>query len=153
VRDENTVSLEAMVREARDRDQIAQLIVTYAQGIDRRDWDLVRSCFADDASVEGSRTTAPIDPYLAEMRPGVDYYPTTMHFMGNQLIEVDGDTGHIQTYAVAYHWKDEEAGKEHPENLIVGVRYRDTVERRADGWIITKRKVEPDWRRGPYPQV
>jgi hypothetical protein len=153
VEENGTISLETMVREARDRHQIAQLIVTYAQGVDRRDWDLVRSCFADDAEVEGSRTTAAIDPYLAELRPGVEYFPTTMHFMGNQLVDVDGDAGHIQTYAVGYHWKDEEAGKDDPENLIVGVRYLDTVVRRGDGWIITKRKVEPDWRTGPYPQA
>jgi 3-phenylpropionate/cinnamic acid dioxygenase small subunit len=153
VEETDFAGLEATVREVHDRSQIAQLVVTYAEGIDRRNWDLVRSCFTDDAEVEGSRTTAPIDSYLAELRPGVDYYPTTMHFMGNQLVDVDGDTGHIQTYAVAYHWKDEEAGKDHPENLIVGVRYRDTVERGASGWKITKRKVEPDWRNGRYPQV
>ena len=149
--DENEPGLAAMVRELRDRDQIARLIRTYARGIDTRDWELVRSCFAPDAMVEGSRTTAPLDPYLADLRPGVEYFPTTMHFMGNQLVEVDGDVGQIETYAVAYHWKAVPAGAPHDENLVVGVRYHDTVARQGDGWVITKRHTDPDWRTGPYP--
>jgi hypothetical protein len=145
--------LEAMVRELRDRDEIGRLIRTYAHGVDRRDWSLVRSCFADDAEAQGSRSTGPIEPYLAALRPGVEFYPTTMHFMGNQLIELDGDTAHVETYAVAYHWKDEVAGTDHPENLVVGVRYLDTLQRRDEGWRITRRQVAPDWRTGPYPQT
>ena len=67
-----------------------------------------------------------------------------MHFMGNQLIELDGDTAHVETYAVAYHWKDEVAGTDHPENLVVGVRYLDT---RAT--TQRRRGASPDarWRR------
>ena len=145
--------LETIARELKDRDEIARLIRTYAHGVDRRDWDLVRSCFSDDAEAQGSRSTGPIEPYLDQLRPGVEFYPTTMHFMGNQLIELDGDTAQVETYAVAYHWKDEVAGTDHPENLVVGVRYLDTVERRPEGWRITRRQVAPDWRTGPYPQA
>jgi hypothetical protein len=97
--------LDAMAQELKDRDEIARLIRTYAHGVDRRDWDLVRSCFSDDAEAQGSRSTGPIEPYLAALRPGVEFYPTTMHFMGNQLVELDGDTAQVETYAVAYHWR------------------------------------------------
>ena len=144
---------ETIARELKDRDEIGRLIRTYAHGVDRRDWGLVRSCFSDDAEAQGSRSTGPIEPYLAALRPGVEYYPTTMHFMGNQLIELDGDRASVETYAVAYHWKDEVAGTDHPENLVVGVRYLDTVQRRAEGWRITRRQVAPDWRTGPYPHT
>jgi hypothetical protein len=140
-------------RLAWDHAQVTQLVYRYAQGIDRRDWDQVRSCFADDAVAHGSRTSAPIDEYLAVLRPGVEYFPTTMHFMGNQIVELDGDTAHVETYATAYHWKAEPAGDEHPENLVVGVRYHDTLARRGDGWTITGRQVSPDWKVGPYPQT
>lgn len=143
--------LAATVRELKDRDQVARLVRTYARGVDRRDWDLVRSCFAEDAVAEGSRKSAPIGPYLDDLIPGVEYYPTTMHFMGNQLVDVDGDVAQIETYAVAYHWKGDHAGADHPENLVVGVRYHDTLVRRGDGWVITKRRVDPDWRSGSYP--
>lgn len=145
--------LEAMVRELWDRDRIARVPRRYSRGIDRRDWDLVRSCFAADAFVDGSREAAPVDEYLVSLRKGVEYYPTTMHFMGNQLVEVTGDTGFVETYAVAFHWKSDTAGADHPENLVVGVRYHDTVGRDGDDWVITHRHVDPDWRVGLYPSA
>jgi hypothetical protein len=144
---------DALLRQLWDRDRIARLPRLYARGIDRRDWDLVRSCFTEDALIEGSRATASAADYIAQLQPGVEYYPTTMHFMGNQLVEVDGDTGEVETYAVAYHWKSDVAGEDHPENIIVGVRYHDSVIRSGDGWLIARRHVDPDWRQGEYPPV
>jgi hypothetical protein len=140
-----------MVRELWDRDRIARVPLTYARGVDRRDWALVRSCFTSDAFIDGSRKTASVDEYLADLIPGVEYFPTTMHFMGNQLVEVDGDTGSIETYAVAFHWMAEQAGAQDPANLVVGVRYHDHVVRTGEGWLIDRRHVDPDWRVGPYP--
>jgi hypothetical protein len=147
------MELEKMVQELWDRDRIAAVPLTYARGIDRRDWDLVRSCFTDDCFVEGSRASAPIEEYLADLRPGVEAFPTTMHFMGNQLVEVDGDTGRVETYAVAFHWAAERAGADDPANLVVGVRYQDSMVRTADGWRIANRHVDPDWRAGSYPET
>ena len=145
------MELEKVVQELWDRDRIAAVPLTYARGIDRRDWDLVRSCFMPDAFIEGSRATASLDEYLAQLRPGVETYPTTMHFMGNQLVEVDGDEGRVETYAVSFHWAAEQAGAEDPANLVVGVRYHDTLVRTPDGWRIARRHVDPDWRWGDYP--
>jgi 3-phenylpropionate/cinnamic acid dioxygenase small subunit len=140
-----------MVQELWDRDRIKALPVTYARGVDRRDWDLVRSCFTDDCFVEGSRAAAPIEEYLADLRPGVEQFPTTMHFMGNQLVDVAADEGQVETYAVAFHWAAAQAGADDPANLVVGVRYHDSVVRTGAGWLIARRHVDPDWRSGPYP--
>lgn len=125
----------------------------YARGIDRRDWPLVRSCFGDDAFVDGSRDALAIDAYLERLRPGVEFFPVTMHFMGNQIAEIDpgARTGRVETYAVAYHFKGEPAGADHPENLIVGVRYHDEVALVDGDWLIVRRAVSGDWRQGPYP--
>jgi SnoaL-like domain len=73
--------------------------VIYARGIDRRDWKLVRSCFADDAYVQGSRTTAALDEYLPQLRLGVEYFPATMHFIGNKIVDVgdDNSSGHYRS--------------------------------------------------------
>jgi hypothetical protein len=141
------------VAEVRDRLEIAAVVARYASGVDRRDWDRVASCFAADAEVEGSRTVAPIEEYLAELRPGVEYFPATMHFIGNQLIELSGDSAAAETYAVAYHWKGDRAGEDHPGNLVLGVRYQDTLARRGGRWVIVRRHVDPDWRVGPYPEA
>ncbi|MFI5040914.1 MAG: nuclear transport factor 2 family protein [Acidimicrobiales bacterium] len=138
-------SLDEMVQELWDRDRIGRLARAYARGVDRRDWALVRSCFADEAVVEGTRSNGPIDAYLAELRPGVERFASTMHVMANQLIDLDGDRGAMETYAVAFHWVATPAGTAHADNLVVGVRYHDEVVRRGDGWVITHRRVSGDW--------
>jgi SnoaL-like domain len=135
-----------MVRELWDRQRISRVAHAYARGIDRRDWVLVRSCFADEAYVDGTSARGAVDAYLAELRPAVERFVTTMHVMANQLIDVDGDRGHMETYAVAFHWAAEPAGASHPANLTVGVRYHDDLTRSGDGWVITRRVVSGDWR-------
>jgi len=137
--------LDERVQELWDRDRITQLPMRYARGVDRRDWALVRSCFADEATVDGTRSSGPIDIYLAELRPGVERFSSTMHVMANQLVDISGDRGEIETYAVAFHWAVEPAGSSHPDNLVVGVRYHDEVRRVRDGWVIARRRVSGDW--------
>ena len=90
---------------------------------------LVRSCFRDGAVVEGSRMTGPVDVYLRDLEPAVARYAATMHFMGNQLVDVEGDTGRCETYAVAYHWAVLPAGTPDEGNLVMAVRYLDSTVR------------------------
>jgi hypothetical protein len=142
---------EVMVRHLWDRNRIASIAPTYARGVDRRDWALVRSCFADEAVVEGSRDSAPVDQYLVLLRAGVEHFPTTMHFMGNQIIDLDDDHAQVETYAVAFHWWGLPAGAPDQGNLVVGVRYHDTVRRSGSGWLIGFRRVDLDWRVGEFP--
>jgi hypothetical protein len=134
-----------------DRLAVCDVPITYAKGIDTRDWDLVRSCFTAQARIAGSRSEGSADEYLVRLRPGVEIFPTTMHFMGNQLTSVDGDRARVETYCVAYHWMAEQAGAPDEANLVVGVRYHDELVRTAEGWKIAARRVSPDWRQGPYP--
>jgi hypothetical protein len=129
--------------------------VLYTRGIDRRDWELVRSCFADDAYIHGTRTIAALDKYLPETRAGVEYYPVTMHFVGNQIADVgeDARSGHVETYAVAYHWCGADPGADHEANLIVGVRYQDDIVEKNGEWRIVRRSVSADWHRGDFPPL
>ena len=75
-----------------------------------------------------------------------------MHFMGNQYVDVDGDHGEVETYVVAFTGRPTQAGSQDTANLVVGVRYHDTVVRNGEGWLIARRHVDPDWRVGPYPR-
>ena len=143
------MSLEDEIRWLRDREQIRELPQRYAYGIDTRDWELVRAQFARDCIVEGNLGEAAIEPYLERLRPGVEAYPATMHFMGNQYVRVEGEAGHVETYAVAYHM---EADGSPIDDLVMGVRYCDNVTRTADGWRISRRRVINQWRRGPMPR-
>jgi hypothetical protein len=132
------------VRELLDRAQIHDLLARYARGVDRRDLDLVRSCFTDDAAYEGALSKSDIAQALATLREGLARYTTTMHFIANQVVELDGDTAHSETYAVAYHRAEGAGGG---EDLVLGVRYRDELVRDAGRWRICHRRAVCDWQR------
>ena len=59
-------------------------------------------------------------------------------------MRVDGDGGHVETYAVAYHMEAEESPI---EDLLVGVRYQDDVVRVGNEWKISRRIVIRQWHR------
>ena len=145
------MDLERTVRWLRDRELIKQLPQRYAHGLDTRNFDESRAVFHPDCYVKGSINEAPIDSYFAALVTGVQAYEAAMHFMGNQYVTLDegADEGSIETYAVAYHIESEDSGL---PDLVMGVRYCDTVARDGDGWIITHRVAIPHWVRGPLPR-
>ena len=122
---------------------LSRLVKIYALGADMRDYQLMRSVFADDALGEGSTKTAPIDEYLPFVFKGASSYAATQHNITNQHISVDGDTAVVWSDAIAIH--KAEAGGERP-HLHIGVQYRDTCRRTAGGWLITHRKVVVRWK-------
>jgi len=147
--DTETEDLVTTVRWLRDRELIRELPQTYAHGIDTGDWDQVASVFSADCHVNGTLTALPIEPYLERLEPGVRAYDATLHFMGNQYVRVDGDEGHVETYAVAYHIEAEGSDL---SDLVMGVRYQDDVRRDGKGWTICRRNVVKQWHRGPLPR-
>lgn len=141
--------LATTVRWLKDRELIRELPQRYAYGVDADDWELVASVFHEDARIAGTLQSAPKQEYLSALEPGVKQYPATLHFMGNQYVDVDGDSGRVETYAVAYHM---EADDSPYDDLVMGVRYQDEVVRVDDGWQILRRSVVKQWHRGPLPR-
>src|ERR1051325_10398943 len=84
------------------RQEIADAILRYARGIDRLDFDLVRSCYHADAYDDHGAMKGGGDGFMEAARRCPPRFEATMHFMGNMLIEVDGDVARAETYAVAY---------------------------------------------------
>lgn len=131
------------------KDAVSDVIRRYAYGIDTRNDEMVRSCFDRNATIEGTMFSGGLEDYLPRLLSTVRSYGATMHQLGTQLIEVGADTATAQNYVIAYHFRDL-AGTE--EDLVVGVRYRDRLNRGVDGrWRIVERSVVPMWRRGRLP--
>jgi SnoaL-like domain len=140
---------DAALRRLLDEADVAQVILRYADGLDRRNFDQVGECFAPDAYVTGSAFSGTLSDYLPRLIDGVQSFGATQHLMGNQLRSVDGDSAHTETYAVAHHFHDA-AGER--EALVMGVRYVDDLVRVGDGrWVITGRRADPMWRRQSPP--
>lgn len=141
------------------RQDIADVIYRYARGVDRLDLDLIRSCFHPDAYDDHGTFQGGIDAFIGYVADFLPRYATTMHFMGNMLIEVEGPLARAETYAVAYHRQQLADGSGRDD--VFGIRYVDRFEERptidADGttspqWRIAHRIVVTEWRRvDPVP--
>ncbi|MEX1008339.1 MAG: nuclear transport factor 2 family protein [Acidimicrobiia bacterium] len=127
-----------------DRDEIHDIVMRYAAGVDRRDMKLVGSCFAPDLEVVGWGGGFTDRDSMLTYISGVAIFHTTMHMFGNQYIEVDGDTAHVDTYAMLTHHSDDANGVTHELNVSRG-RYVEDLTRRDGRWVITRRGGDPVW--------
>ena len=127
------------------KQEIADVIHRYARGIDRMDFDLVRSCYHPDAYDDHGSMKGGVEEFIAGAREFLPKFVATMHFMGNMLIDLDGDVARAETYAVAYHREQLADGSGRDD--IWGIRYVDRFERRNGDWLIAYRVVAQEWRR------
>jgi len=127
-----------------DRAAIQDLLVRYAHCVDRRDLDAVAACFTPDAAYSGSLGEGTIQEALIALRDRMGRYESTMHLLGNQLIEIDGDRARSETYAIAHHRINNDGDR---RSLAVGVRYEDELIRRDGRWLICARVVHMEWER------
>ena len=143
------VDQEAAVAELLAENEIRKVLLLYSRGVDRLDRDLVRACFHEDAVDSHGNFEGDVDSLLDWMWGVLTKFDTTMHFVGNMLIEVEGDLARAETYGVAFHRGEPE--KPH-RNLINGFRYVDRFERRDGAWRIARRTVVTDWTRVDVPE-
>jgi len=127
------------------RQQIADVIYRYARGIDRMDFDLVRSCYHPDAYDDHGAFAGDVEQFIAAAAAFLERWTATQHFMGNMLIEIEGERARAETYAVAYHRREDADGN--GKDDVMGIRYVDRFERRAGAWKIAHRVVATEWRR------
>lgn len=127
------------------RQEIADVIYRYARGIDRLDFELVRSCYHPDAYDDHGAFKGTVDEFVAAAESWLPRWTATQHFMGNMLIEVQGDVARAETYAVAYHRREDAEGD--GKDDVMGIRYVDRFECRDGDWRIAHRVVATEWRR------
>lgn len=126
-----------------DEAEIKALHIRYCRGVDRLDWDLVRSCYHPDGTDDHGSYKGGIEGFIAWASVGLLRFESTTHFTGNQLVEVTGDVAWAEHYAVVFHRRAAD-GDEPAADLIANVRYVDRVERRDGVWRIAERIVLAD---------
>jgi hypothetical protein len=126
-----------------DRAQITDVLVRYAEGLDRRDLDAVRSCFAPGVQAEYAGVV--LDPgvdALVEHVSIVSTFVGSMHLVSNVMVDVDGDRAASTCRCVAYVVRDTDDGV---RLFMRGLTYEDEWSRGADGFRITRRRHVPEW--------
>jgi 3-phenylpropionate/cinnamic acid dioxygenase small subunit len=121
-----------------DKEQIAEVLIRYATGIDAKDWPLFRSCWVDEIDVDyqqlGRFSNA--DALTDVMRKLHDDMGPTYHRLSNFAIHVEGDRATVRSYVQAVlmlrpgdstNWVD-----------ALG-HYDDVFVRTPDGWRIKQR--------------
>jgi ketosteroid isomerase-like protein len=133
---------QAEFRALLDKAQIHDALMRYSRGVDRGDGELVMSVFHPDATLDMGR--GPMPP--AALADGITTMTATgtMHFIGNEYVEVDGDTAYSETYFISYATITD-AGK--TANRSRGGRYLDRFERRDGEWKIARRLLVDEWSR------
>lgn len=141
--------IEATVRWLRDREVIKNLYKRYAFGVDSIDFELVRSVFHPDCVCVGTAEQGELDDYLDGLEEALHAWDASMHFVGNQYVEVDGDKGHVESWVVGYHMEADDSPLEH---LVLGLRYQDDLIRVGDDWKIIRRETAKQWHTGVFPR-
>lgn len=125
-----------------DKQEIHDVLMRYCRGVDRNDRDLIASAFHPDA-VDDLGSMQLRGSEIAD-RLGQGQRRGCMHFVGNVLIELDGDVARCESYWVSFQTV-ERAGDDY--SRIRGARSIDRFERRDGVWRIAARTVVDDWSR------
>lgn len=125
--------------------EIQRVLLRYCRGVDRADEELIASCFHPDACDDHGNWLADgrsvASHIVRAIKPGS---ARAMHFMGNALVEVEGDKAFAESYILAFRADDREGV---PHTRTRAVRFVDRFERRAGEWRISERVVVDEWSR------
>ncbi len=124
-----------------DEAAIRRVVGLYARGVDRMDWELIRSCYHIGAIDQHGWFDGPADDYVAWLHDKLRACDFTLHHVGQQLIEFEGDdVAWSEASCVALHRLPARDG-ELPYDRTVLVRFCDRFERRNGDWRIAHRVV------------
>lgn len=120
-----------------DRQDISELLVRYATGIDRRDWPLFRTVFTDDCQLDYGEigTWSGVDAVADFMEKVHALAGHTLHRLTNQAITLHGDTATARTYIDGLIM----AGDNSSGVNAIGF-YDDDIVRTPAGWRIARRR-------------
>ena len=123
------------------RQDVGELLVRYATGIDRRDWALFRTCFTDDCEADYGDIGVwhSSDEITAWMEQSHAPCGHTVHRITNVVVlsdDVNGDSNHL-------------AARSYVDAIVMGPNnetgsrsigyYDDDLVRTRDGWRIARR--------------
>lgn len=145
--DTSSLTVETLLARA----EISDVVHRYATGIDRRDWALFRSCFADEIEIDFETwNSLPArrlggDDWVAGVRSGLSGFDATQHVSSNHVHTIAGPEATCVSYMMALHHIVE--GDERKMQAIGGF-YTNQLRRGADGWRIHACKLTVTWERG-----
>jgi 3-phenylpropionate/cinnamic acid dioxygenase small subunit len=135
------------IEELLDHQAVVDVCVRYAAALDRRDWDLFRTCFTPDAGGDyaGIGVLEGYEDFERVCRGALEPLAASQHLLGNFEVTVAADEAGATCYFQAQHVKPWTAGG---DNYIVAGTYTDRHVRTLHGWRIAHRRLEVTWTEG-----
>ena len=129
--------------EISDRLEIQQLMATYSNAIDRRDFDRLDIVFTPDAYID-YRAMGGIDGRYPEVKawlgPALKSFPSYYHLIANTEIVLAGD--HATSRTVCFNPMEVPLPQGGSQVMFLGLWYVDKLVRTPDGWRISERVEE-----------
>jgi uncharacterized protein (TIGR02246 family) len=133
-----------------DREAIQELMATYANGIDARDYAAIADCFTEDATVEyrgHSHQLVGRAAIAALMEQQLGPLDATQHLFANFIIRVDGDAARFTCDIIAQHVR---RGAPGGDTYMAGGKYEVDARRTAEGWKIARVNAGTVWSDGNH---
>jgi hypothetical protein len=140
---EDSMQVAPEVRRLVDEAAIRRVHLDYCRGIDRRDWELVRSCYHPDAIDHHGPFSGGVDDFIEWALEVQHSVTSTTHFVGNQIVDLDGDIAWHEAYCIAFQ-RLPATDAAPAVDWVVNLRYLDRMERRDGSWKIADRLVVHD---------
>jgi len=136
--------MQADVQRLIDTQAITDVLMLYSRGIDRRDEAALMRVYWEDAIDDHGEYSGPAHAFIKSVMPTLAQMKTS-HMLANILIEFASTTvAQVETYFQATHVLGNEPQLSH---WILGGRYLDRFEKRAEEWRIKERTVVVDYQR------
>lgn len=125
---------------AADRIAVQDVLLSYAAGVDERDFELYRSCFADDVLVTGF---GPDDYHGAEswvtyVKGALSKYGPTQHMLGPMLATITGDSADTRSDVQALHCL---TGDDEGKTMTLWATYKTQMQRIDGRWQIVRHEL------------
>lgn len=127
------------MNELEQRMAVQDVLTRYAAGVDDRDLQMYRDCFADDAEIVGfsGGTIKGADEWTASVAEKLEAFDATQHMLGPQLVNIDGDNATTRTDVQALHYLKDQPGT----TLTLWAVYLTEYRRIFGQWKITRHEL------------
>ena len=85
---------------------IQDVMTRYAAGVDDRNMEQYRDCFADNVEIVGfgPETLTGADNWVEDVKNKLEAFGETQHMLGPQLVDIDGDKASTRVDVQAMHY-------------------------------------------------